>query len=84
MQATGIVRRLDPLGRIVLPMELRRYFEITARDGLEILVEGEKIVLRKSVPRCIFCSSATEVTTLKGKNVCQDCLSTLEAKAKAK
>ncbi|HMM20064.1 MAG TPA: AbrB/MazE/SpoVT family DNA-binding domain-containing protein [Selenomonadales bacterium] len=83
MQAMGIVRKLDPLGRIVLPMELRRYYGITPQDGLEILVDQEKIILRKIVPRCIFCGATDDVTTLKGKNVCQNCLETLEARAKA-
>ncbi len=77
MQATGIVRKVDPLGRIVLPIELRRHYEIGPKDGLEILVDEESIILRKSVPMCIFCGNASEASTFKGKNVCQNCLSTL-------
>ena len=57
MKSTGIVRKVDELGRIVLPIELRRTLEIADRDPLEIYVEGSSIVLKKYRPTCIFCDS---------------------------
>lgn len=74
MKATGIVRKIDELGRIVLPMELRRTMDINYRDALEILVDGENIVLRKYKPSCVFCDNAKNVLNYKGKNVCQNCI----------
>ena len=57
MKSTGIVRKVDELGRIVLPIELRRTLDISEKDTLEIYVEGSAIVLRKYRPSCIFCDS---------------------------
>ena len=74
MKATGIVRKIDELGRIVLPMELRRTMDINYKDTLEILVDGENIVLRKYKPSCIFCDNVGNVLNYKGKNVCQNCI----------
>ena len=74
MKATGIVRKVDELGRIVLPMELRRTMDINYKDTLEILVDGENIVLRKYKPSCVFCDNAKNVLNYKGKNVCQNCI----------
>lgn len=74
MKATGIVRRVDELGRIVLPVELRRTLDISERDPLEIYVDGASIVLRKFRPNCIFCNSSRGVSEFRGKNVCQKCL----------
>ena len=73
MKATGIVRKVDELGRIVLPIELRRTLNIDIRDPLEIYVDGESIMLKKYQPACIFCDSAKDVTLFKGKNVCAHC-----------
>lgn len=74
MKATGIVRKIDELGRIVLPMELRRTMDINYKDTLEILVDGESIVLRKYNPSCVFCGNVGNVLNYKGKNVCQNCI----------
>ena len=74
VKATGIVRRVDELGRIVLPVELRRTLDISERDPLEIYVDGNSIVLRKYRPSCIFCDSTKDVRTFRGKNVCPRCL----------
>jgi AbrB family transcriptional regulator, transcriptional pleiotropic regulator of transition state genes len=74
MKATGIVRKLDTLGRIVLPMELRRTFELEVGDPVEIFVEGSDIVLRKYQPACIFCNDATDIVSVRGKNICRKCL----------
>ncbi|WP_094604686.1 hypothetical protein SPSIL_020850 [Sporomusa silvacetica DSM 10669] len=81
MKATGIVRRVDELGRVVLPIELRRIFGIEQKDGLEIYTENDRIVLRKHEPACVFCESVVEVTKFKGKNVCKECLSAMSHKA---
>lgn len=74
MKSTGIVRRVDELGRIVLPVELRRTLNITEKDSLEIYVDGRGIMLRKYEPACIFCNSAKDITVFKGKNVCARCV----------
>lgn len=74
MKATGIVRKVDELGRIVLPMELRRTLNIDKDNPVEIFVDDDSIILRKYEPACIFCGDASEVTNVKGKNVCKKCL----------
>ncbi|WP_024614644.1 AbrB/MazE/SpoVT family DNA-binding domain-containing protein [Clostridium sp. Ade.TY] len=74
MRSTGIVRKVDELGRIVLPIELRRTLDIAERDSLEIFVEGEQIILKKYEPACIFCGDAKEVINFKGKMICKNCL----------
>lgn len=58
MKSTGIVRKVDELGRIVLPIELRRTLGIEEKDRIEIFVDGESIILRKYQPACIFCDNA--------------------------
>jgi len=78
MKSTGIVRRVDELGRIVLPIELRRTLDITERDSLEIYVDGASIVLKKYQPACIFCDSSKDVILYKGKNICANCLKDLK------
>ena len=77
MKSTGIVRKVDELGRIVLPIELRRMLDIAERDELEIYMENDRIILRKYEPSCIFCASENGLVSYKGKNVCKDCMRTL-------
>lgn len=79
MKSTGIVRKVDELGRIVLPIELRRTLGIAEKDSLEIYTDGTTVVLRKYQPACIFCDSATEIVNYKGKNICTHCMETLAA-----
>jgi transcriptional pleiotropic regulator of transition state genes len=74
MKATGIVRKVDELGRIVLPIELRRTLDIEERDPLEIYLDGDKIVLQKYEPACLFCGSNHGLVSYKGKNICSDCV----------
>ena len=81
MKSTGIVRREDELGRIVLPIELRRTLDITERDSLEIYVDGSSIILKKYQPACIFCDDAKDVVSYKGKNICAKCLKELKERA---
>ncbi|MCF0151518.1 MAG: AbrB/MazE/SpoVT family DNA-binding domain-containing protein [Firmicutes bacterium] len=78
MKATGIVRKLDQLGRIVIPKELRNTFDLQENDPIEIFVEGNDIILRKYQPACVFCNDATEVVQFGGKNVCKTCLAKLK------
>ena len=78
MKATGIVRPVDKLGRIVLPVELRRTLDITTEDSLEIFTDGESIVLKKYSPSCIFCGEAGNVEMVKGKYICKNCLRELK------
>ncbi|KHD34199.1 AbrB family transcriptional regulator [Clostridium acetobutylicum] len=78
MKATGIVRRLDNLGRVVIPKELRRTFNIAEKDALEIYVDGEQIILKKYNPACVFCGEASDVVNYKGKKICKKCLKELK------
>ena len=75
MKSTGIVRKVDELGRIVLPIEMRRTLGIGEKDSLEIFIDG--VVLKKYSPACIFCGSAKNNFDYKGKRICRDCLSNL-------
>ena len=80
MKSTGIVRKVDELGRIVLPIELRRTLDIAEKDSMEIYIEGDAIILRKYQPAGIFCDSAKDIVSYRGKNVCSDCIRMLEEK----
>ncbi len=77
MKSTGVVRQLDTLGRIVLPIELRRTMDIGVKDMVEIFVEDDKIILKKYHPCCIFCGDARDVVNYKSKLVCKNCLAEL-------
>lgn len=70
---TGIARKIDDLGRIVIPAETRRLFNIREGDHLFIAVEGGSIVLRKLTDTCTFCGSETKVSQFKGKGICAAC-----------
>ena len=78
MKSTGIVRKVDRLGRVVIPIELRRNLEIEEKDALEIFIDGEQIVLKKYSPSCIFCGQAKDVVSFKNKNICPACLKEIE------
>ena len=78
MKSTGIVRKVDELGRIVLPIEMRRTLDISERDALEIYVEGTSIILKKHESACVFCGGAKNVSEFKGKNLCSACLAELQ------
>lgn len=73
MKALGIVRKIDELGRICVPIELRRTLDIDEKDGVEIFVDGDMIILKKYQPSCIFCGDYKEVTHFKGKLICSSC-----------
>lgn len=78
MKSTGIVRKVDELGRVVLPIELRHTLDIEPKDSLEIYVDENNIVLRKYQPACIFCDDARDVLSFKGKNVCANCIRAMQ------
>ncbi len=78
MKSTGIVRKVDELGRVVIPIELRRTLNISEKDSLEIYVDGEQIILKKYEPACIFCGQAKDVKIFKGKNICPSCINELK------
>ena len=79
MKSTGIVRKVDRLGRFVLPIELRNTFNIKENDPLEIFVDNETIILKKYSPACIFCSETNEVVVYNGKNICKSCIQKLSS-----
>ena len=64
MKSTGIVRKVDELGRIVLPIELRRTLDINKKDSIEIFVEGNQVILKKYQPACVFCGNANDIFTV--------------------
>ena len=74
MISTGMTRQLDSLGRIVVPIELRRTLDISSEDGLEIFVDDDKILLRKYTPGCLFCGeSSNDLMPFRGKLICKNC-----------
>ena len=78
MKSTGIVRKVDELGRIVLPIEMGRTLDIGEKDALEIYVEGSSVILKKYKPSCVFCDATKDITVFKGKNICPKCLKELK------
>lgn len=78
MKSTGIVRKIDSLGRFVIPIELRNTLEISTNDSIEIFTDDDKIILKKYQPACIFCGNADHITYFKGKLICRDCLKELK------
>ena len=78
MKSTGMIRRVDELGRIVIPKEIRNKLEIEEKDPIEIYVDGHSIVLKKFEENCIFCGSSKNLVKYKGKVVCGKCLDHLE------
>ena len=77
MKKTGMTRPIDSLGRVVIPMEIRENLGIETKDLLEISLQGDQIVLKKSVTTCVFCSSADELIDFEGKKLCKKCLEKL-------
>lgn len=79
MKSTGIVRKMDTLGRVVIPIELRRTLGIDVKDSIEIFVDKDTIILKKYNPACSFCDNAGDLVHYKGKNICKDCLASLQS-----
>ena len=74
MKATGIVRDIDDLGRIVIPSEIRKTLDLNRKDPMEIYLDGDMILLKKHMPCCIFCGEADDVILFKGKLICKNCV----------
>jgi transcriptional pleiotropic regulator of transition state genes len=81
IKSTGIVRKVDELGRVVIPIELRRTLGIDEKDALEIYVDNEKIILKKYEPACVFCGNAEHVQVYKNKNICRECIQSMISSA---
>jgi transcriptional pleiotropic regulator of transition state genes len=77
MKPAGIVRKLDQLGRIVLPKSLRKRYQMNAGVPVEILVQGDHIILERYRPKCVFCSSMEQVIQFKEKYICGICANEL-------
>ncbi len=77
MKSTGIIRKLDELGRVVIPKEIRKKLDIEEKDPIEIYVDGNSIVLKKSVSGCIFCNNTKDLCSYKGNLVCKSCIEKL-------
>ncbi len=78
MKSTGIVRRIDELGRIVLPIEIRKTLALSSKDTVEIFVNGDTIILKKYEPSCIFCGSLGNAKLFKGRMVCEECIADIQ------
>ena len=74
MKSTGVVRKVDELGRIVLPIELRKMMDINVKDSVEIFTDNDSIILKKYMPACIFCGDAADVVYFGDKRVCRRCI----------
>lgn len=74
MRDTGIVRKIDELGRVVLPIELRREMGIEDKDSLSILIDGEHIVLKKHSASCLICGEGYDLIEFEGKMICKNCI----------
>lgn len=74
MKATGIVRNLDNVGRVVIPAELRETMGIGSQEPLEIFIDGDKIILRKYQPGCVLCGNAEALHSFHGKLICSSCI----------
>ncbi len=74
---SGIVRKIDDLGRIVIPKELRKKLGLEQKDSLEIFIDGNSIMLRKYEKGCIFCNNSKDLQVYKDKLICKKCLDTI-------
>lgn len=78
MKSTGVVRKIDELGRIVLPSSIRTNMDIKANDSLEIFTDGDRIILQKYQPACLFCGNADDVVFFNGKRICRTCVESIK------
>jgi len=77
MKSTGIIRKVDELGRVVIPIEIRNKLDIAEKDPIEIYVDGSSVILKKFVPNCLFCGSSKKLVEYNGKMVCDSCIKDL-------
>ena len=83
MRSLAMVRKVDELGRIVLPKELRDMMDLSPKDGVEIFADGNsRIILQKYLPACVFCGEANDVIVYNEKKICKKCLREIVALAK--
>ena len=78
MKSTGVVRKVDELGRIVLPIEIRKVLDINQKDAIEIFTDNDRIILQKYQPCCVFCGNAADVIYFNGKRICKTCVEQLK------
>lgn len=78
MKSLGMVRKIDELGRIVLPIEIRRMLDIKPGDGVEMFSDKDRIILQKYAPSCLFCGEADDIVTYKDKRICSACLEAIK------
>lgn len=79
MKSTGIIRRVDELGRVVIPIEIRNQFNIVEKDPIEIYVDGSSIILKKFEPNCIFCGNNQDLLSFHDKLICTKCANKIGA-----
>lgn len=79
MRSTGIFRRIDSLGRFVLPKELRKSLDIKQNDYLQIFLEGDTIILKKGQLSCVLCGESDDLVDYREKKICRKCLAELSA-----
>lgn len=78
MKETGVSRSLDSLGRVVIPVELRRQFDIKENEKIKFFIEDDKIIMKKVISSCVFCKSTEELVPFNDKCICAGCLSSLK------
>ncbi len=78
MKTPGLIRKVDALGRIVIPSELRQAMELQQGDALELYLEEDRLVMKKFAPACIFCGGIARLVTYEGKNICGRCVDILK------
>ena len=79
MKSLGMVRTIDSLGRITLPIEIRRMLDINTGDGVEMFSDKDRIILQKYAPSCIFCGEADDMVIYKDKRICKSCLEAMKS-----
>jgi AbrB family transcriptional regulator, transcriptional pleiotropic regulator of transition state genes len=79
MDPRGIRRKVDDLGRVVIPSQIRKALGIAEGDVVEVALDGDRVVLAKPAERCTFCGAGDELTTFRGKIVCWSCTAALRA-----
>lgn len=80
MYSTGVIRPVDPMGRVVIPKEIRRQLKIeNGKDSFEIYMEGDKVILKKFAPTCVFCNNILDTVNYNGHNVCVNCIEKLNS-----
>ncbi len=77
MKTLGITRKIDSMGRLVIPTEIRKMLGLNNHDPVELFMDGDTVIVKKYLPHCIFCGEAKEITEYKGKRICQRCLKEL-------